>query len=366
MGRAWKVWRPAALAAVLVVGLGATAFALLLPDGAPSTEPTLPAAAGGAGSSASAGASASAWASSPPTVAASASPSPEASAATSDAASAEATEAAAEAATDAATPAATDAATPSDTAEAAASDTVAATPEPSPTGVVVNYKGPVPEAPAVDCSAVPCVALTFDDGPSTNTAALLDVLKEKDVKATFFDQGINAQRYPDMIARTVAEGHVIGAHGWAHTSMLTLGPSAACEDQDRAGRAIRDAGAPEPTLVRPPYGSWNNSILAACTGDTFVLWDVDTLDWSSHNVQKITDHVLNETKPGSIVLMHDHVVEDLEVLPAVIDELRARGYTFVTVPELFNTPLAGGQAIYNGPRAELPATAADTAAAAAG
>jgi peptidoglycan/xylan/chitin deacetylase (PgdA/CDA1 family) len=194
------------------------------------------------------------------------------------------------------------------------------------------------------------VALTFDDGPSAHTAALLDGLAQLQVKATFFVMGQNVKARPADVRRAVEEGHAIGGHSWNHTDMKRQTPQAACADADRTAQAIQEASGVQTILVRPPYGSWNQSILAACQGKTFILWDVDTLDWSTHDGAKITAHALNDSKPGSILLMHDTVPESIAALPQIVAGLKAKGFELVTVPELFNTEIAPGQGIYNGPK----------------
>jgi peptidoglycan/xylan/chitin deacetylase (PgdA/CDA1 family) len=203
----------------------------------------------------------------------------------------------------------------------------------------------------VDCSAVPCVALTFDDGPSTYRSALLDQLKALNVHVTFFDLGQSVAARPELLARSVAEGHAVGGHSWRHGDMVKAGPQAACEDANRTRNAIKDASGVDSPLVRPPYGAWDDAVLAACTGMTFVLWDVDTMDWATHDGAKVTDHVLNDSRPGSIILMHDTVSEDIAALPGIVAGLKERGYTLVTVPQLWAAPLETGRAVFNGPRA---------------
>jgi peptidoglycan/xylan/chitin deacetylase (PgdA/CDA1 family) len=211
---------------------------------------------------------------------------------------------------------------------------------------------PPPKTPvSVDCAQVPCVALTFDDGPSAHTGALLDKLAELGVKATFFDTGSNAAGKPDLVKRQVAEGHAVGGHSWRHQDMKKRPADEACEDASRTARAIRDASGLETTLVRPPYGSWNDGILAVCAGMSFILWDVDTQDWDSHNVAKIAAHAIDDPKPGSIILMHDTIPETIEALPAIVAGLRDRGFALVTVPELLGGAVEPGQAFYSGPRA---------------
>jgi peptidoglycan/xylan/chitin deacetylase (PgdA/CDA1 family) len=242
-------------------------------------------------------------------------------------------------------------------AQPAARVTIDVTPPPE----VAKGEPPTPPAPepseppdGVDCSVVACVALTFDDGPSAYDAALLDKLDELGVKATFFNTGQNTANRPEAVKRQVESGHQVGGHSWNHRDMKKLTAADACADADRTARAIRDAAGVETTLVRPPYGSWNDEILAACAGKTFVLWDVDTEDWLTHDPAKITAHAVNDPKPGSIILMHDTVAETIDALPGIVSGLKARGFELVTVAGLFNDPIAPGQAIYFGPRAGAP------------
>jgi peptidoglycan/xylan/chitin deacetylase (PgdA/CDA1 family) len=206
-----------------------------------------------------------------------------------------------------------------------------------------------------DCTAVACVALTFDDGPSAHTTTLLDRLDELDVKATFFNTGQNSRNNPEAVKRQIERGHVVGGHSWNHTDMKKQSIEAACGDADRTASAIRDATGFTPTLLRPPYGSWSDAILHGCIGKTFVLWDVDTQDWSTHDASKITAHAVNDPKPGSIILMHDTVAETIDALPGIVAGLKAKGYQLVTVEQLFGQPLGPDQAIYSGPRSGVPA-----------
>jgi peptidoglycan/xylan/chitin deacetylase (PgdA/CDA1 family) len=225
-----------------------------------------------------------------------------------------------------------------------------AEPEPEPEPPPPPSQSPTSQ---VDCSQVPCVALTFDDGPSALDGQLLDQLAALGVRATFFNTGQNSASRADQVKRQVEEGHAVGGHSWNHQDMKRRTPQEACDDAARTREAIKAASGVDTILVRPPYGSWNDAILAACVGQTFILWDVDTRDWDSHDVAQITEHGVNDPKPGSIVLMHDTVPETIEALPAIVAGLRAKGYELVTVPELWNVPIAPGQAIYSGPRTGL-------------
>ncbi len=202
---------------------------------------------------------------------------------------------------------------------------------------IVSQEAPlaIPETP-VDCNKLSCVALTFDDGPGEYTAQLLDTLAEKHVKATFFVVGRSAATYPDLIAREVNEGHVVGNHTWSHPNLPTLSGSAMVAELDQTDQAVMAAGAPAPLLVRPPYGATNSSVrqMLAGRGEIAVLWSIDTLDWKNRNVAIDVHQAVDRTQPGSIVLMHDIHPETVQAVPEIIDELEDEGFVLVTVPEL--------------------------------
>jgi len=201
----------------------------------------------------------------------------------------------------------------------------------------------------VDCSQVKCAALTFDDGPGPHLAALLEVLEQKNTKATFFFQGPWVAKYPELVKATAEQGHAVGTHAWSHTRMTDQKPKDACGNAARGQRSIVDAGLEAPAMLRPPYGSLNDGAIAACPTFQFVLWNVDTEDWLTKDEAKIVGHVKKDTKPGSIILMHETVEANLTAVPKSIDWLCSKGYTLVTVPELFGGDVPRGQRIFKGP-----------------
>ncbi len=195
----------------------------------------------------------------------------------------------------------------------------------------------------VDCSAVACVALTFDDGPGPYTAQLLDELADKDVRATFFVIGRGAAASPELIARQIAEGHVVGNHTWSHPDLRNLIEDEIASELARTDEAVVAAGAPATTLVRPPYGAVNDAVLAALAGhgSPAILWDVDTEDWKNRDVDVTTQRALDGAHDGAIILMHDIHPSTVEAIPGIIDGLREAGYTLVTVPELLGETSPG-------------------------
>ncbi|MDX2081847.1 MAG: polysaccharide deacetylase family protein [Terrimicrobiaceae bacterium] len=184
----------------------------------------------------------------------------------------------------------------------------------------------------------PFIALTFDDGPKPGqTDRLLDILKEKGVKATFFVIGKNVAEYPEIVRRMVDEGHEVANHTWSHPSLTKLGAAAVEREIKQTDAAIVAAGAPQPTIMRPPYGATNarlNQRLSEEFGQKVILWSVDPLDWKIRKAAHVRDHILANTKPGGIVLAHDIHASTVDAMPGTIDGLKEKGFQFVTVTEL--------------------------------
>lgn len=224
---------------------------------------------------------------------------------------------------------------------------VAAPEIPGPASTPSAVRSAVPR-PGVDCAVARCVALTFDDGPGPDTGTLLDELAARDVPATFFVVGRQVQAYPDLVAREHAEGHVVGNHTWSHPDLRTLGPDQVADELDRTARAVADATGQPPVLVRPPYGAVDDQVLSvlAGRGETAVLWDVDTEDWKNRDATETTRRALDGAHPGAILLMHDVHPSTVQAVPGLVDQLRAQGYTLVTVPELLGAEVQPGAELF--------------------
>lgn len=187
------------------------------------------------------------------------------------------------------------------------------------------------------------VALSFDDGPHPDyTPYVLDVLRRHDAHATFFDEGDAVVARPDLVRRTVAEGHEVANHTFTHRDLPPLHFGEVVDEIERTARAFADARVDPAPLFRPPRGQFDREAADAVrtTGLTTVGWDVCVeryLAQFSDDAQAVTA-MLDRTGPGSIVLAHDGGEPDrrrtMAVLPALLEGLRARGYEIVTVGDL--------------------------------
>lgn len=186
------------------------------------------------------------------------------------------------------------------------------------------------------------IAITFDDGPSEKyTPEILDILREYNVKATFFVVGKNAESFPEIVKSEYNDGHEIGNHTYSHPQMKAITTNQADEEIKKTQEIIEKIIGKPPKLFRPPGGYLNNSIVDKITsnGCKTVLWSwrQDTRDWESPPVEKIVNTVLSNLKDGDIILFHDynsHKSPTPEALKIIIPKLKERGYEFVTVSEL--------------------------------
>ena len=178
------------------------------------------------------------------------------------------------------------------------------------------------------------VALTFDDGPHPYyTEQLLDGLKERGVKATFFVTGEHAKLHPDVIQRMYEEGHLIGNHTYSHIQLRKNNQEAFREELIQTNEVIGEITGGEVLYVRPPYGSWDKSFEKELNMIP-VLWTIDPLDWCSHDASCVADKVLKKVKENDIILLHDCYDTTVEAAFQIVDELKEKGYLFVTVEEL--------------------------------
>lgn len=178
------------------------------------------------------------------------------------------------------------------------------------------------------------VYLTFDDGPIPElTPRVLDVLREKNVKATFFCIGENVCKYPQLYRQLIAEGHEVGNHTFNHVQSLKSSKEDFLENVDLARQEI------ESSLFRPPHGFIKRTHMKALSERyTLVMWDVLSQDYAAElNVQQVVNRVMRYTRNGSIVVFHDSLKAQervLGALPQVIDGLRDAGFDFACIPQV--------------------------------
>lgn len=191
-------------------------------------------------------------------------------------------------------------------------------------------------------------SLTFDDGPdSTYTPSLLDVLKERGVKATFFLIGKRVEENPQIAKRIAEEGHLIGNHTYSHANLDTASPRLQ-EELAQAEAAFKPLGISGNGLFRPAYGAANPSLVEQVSnlGYKTALWSVDTLDWRGLSAAEVFRNVTNNLTPGAVILQHsaggpgEDLSGSVAAVPQIIDDLRARGYRFVTLDEMFGLTAA--------------------------
>jgi len=200
-----------------------------------------------------------------------------------------------------------------------------------------EWSGPVPVASglaSVDCTLVPCVALTFDDGPSELTPGLLDTFASRPhAAATFFVLGARVAGREATLARAVAEGNEVENHTWSHSSLTGM-TDAEIQAEIGSTTAVIEAATGVPVRwVRPPYGAMNAHVRAVA-GAPFMLWTVDTNDWQRPGEDALVQQVVWGSRPDDVVLMHDIHAQTVAAVPAMVDGLLMRGFTLVTVGQL--------------------------------
>ncbi len=185
--------------------------------------------------------------------------------------------------------------------------------------------------------AEPRIALTFDDGPSEQTEAILGLLERYGCKATFFLTGQRALQHPDLVARIASAGHQIEAHGYWHRPAVLMAPwTEWVHIQKSPGK-----------LYRPPWGIHSpfTRLFARLQGKQVALWDLESQDWLDKPAEQLVARMLFYLKGGSVVLLHDGPVRTLQVLELLLPKLVENGYEAVTLDELAAKPLGPRQGL---------------------
>ena len=179
----------------------------------------------------------------------------------------------------------------------------------------------------------PMVALTFDDGPGRFTDKLLDCLEENNAKATFFMLGENVERFPDVVKRMHDSGMELGNHSYNHTILTSTTNDGVLQQMQKTNDAIEDACGVPADVMRPPGGSYNESV-ASLVGLPIITWSIDTRDWATRNADNTYKVTLDNVKDGSIVLMHDIHESSVEACLKLIPDLIDKGFRLVTIRQM--------------------------------
>lgn len=196
-----------------------------------------------------------------------------------------------------------------------------------------------PHAKAYVCESQmekPKIAITFDDGPNiVHTPRLLDGLKKRNVKATFFllGQNMETEEAKEIVRRMYKEGHLIGNHTYHHLEIPKLTTEEAIREIKNTENLIEEITGEKSGYFRPPYGAWDKN-LEKYLSVIPILWTVDPRDWDTSNKEEIVNKVVTQVKENDIILLHDCYDSSVEAALEMIDILKKRGYEFVTVEQL--------------------------------
>jgi peptidoglycan/xylan/chitin deacetylase (PgdA/CDA1 family) len=203
------------------------------------------------------------------------------------------------------------------------------------------------------------VALSFDDGPNDPcTRQLLAICAKENVHVTFMLIGLNAAKHPDIVQEIVAGGHAIGNHSLSHPRFDRSTPAVIREEITQADAIFEKLTGQKPLLMRPPFGLYGQDYFEICrdTGHVIGGWSAAASDWNPHTPEEIAGALLDQLAPGAIFLLHDgketndgpHRVASVQAVARLIPQVKARGYRFVTIPELLAAAVAPPAAYANG------------------
>lgn len=186
---------------------------------------------------------------------------------------------------------------------------------------------------AAEVKEAPRIALTFDDGPSAYTKQLSEGLKKRGVKATFFLLGENIEKHEEEVKILAGDGHLLGNHSYSHSQLNKLPKIKACQEIARTNNLIYECTGTYPLYVRPPFGEWDEEL--DCGVEMIpIFWNVDSLDWKIKNTEKIVKRVLEQTKDGDVILMHDGYETSVQAAFRIVDALQEKGFQFVTADQM--------------------------------
>lgn len=179
------------------------------------------------------------------------------------------------------------------------------------------------------------VALTFDDGPSSFTEEIIDLLQKYNYNATFFVLGNKLNlNYKDILKKSIKNGNEIGVHGYSHRSFTKMRQATMEEEITKTKKYIKNLTGYESTLVRPPYGNITKAIKNYNLGP-YILWNNDTLDWKLRDANKISSRLINSVEDKSIILMHDTYLTTFKALEIILPYLKENNYVVTTVSKIY-------------------------------
>lgn len=213
--------------------------------------------------------------------------------------------------------------------------------QPGVAGAATSLSTPVSKAPS---NPKKYVAITFDDGPSVYTRRILKVLSRHKARATFFELGKSIKAYPSISRAVVAQGSQVAAHSYSHRAFTSMTNAQLARDAKRVNTIISRYTKRHNRYVRPPYGAVNKRVRhqLKAMGLHTVLWTKDTRDWSRPGVSAIVSRATSHVSNGSIILLHDgggNRSQTLKALPLILQKLKSKGYTFVTIDQLYKLGL---------------------------
>lgn len=201
----------------------------------------------------------------------------------------------------------------------------------------------------VDCAKEQCVALTFDDGPNAqNTPPVIEALRKTGTVATFFNCGGVIDANAPLIRQLHDMGNPIENHTWNHPHLQTLSRADVHTQLTQTSEKIEQTVGVYPSMIRPPYSEWSNDVRdeAVAMNSSIINFDVMGYDWE-RNATQVHDAVLTWTRGGSIVLLHDLQGSTAQAIESIITDLKARGFVFVTIPQLLGYNPKPGYVYYS-------------------
>jgi peptidoglycan-N-acetylglucosamine deacetylase len=185
------------------------------------------------------------------------------------------------------------------------------------------------------------LAITFDDGPTPGvTERVLEELRKRDIKSSFFMIGQRIVAYPDLCKKVFDDGHEVCNHSFTHPQLSKMPDMAVSLELERCQEAVDKAIGRKPVWCRPPYGAFRKTQghLAVALGLGVVYWSVDPRDWAQPGAEKLIQIVPAQSRPGSIILMHDLHSQTADAVPAILDKLLEQEYEFTTISGFLGNP----------------------------